>query len=58
LIFFLQAQELNKEIFETIYYHALRASSEIAAKEGTYETYQGSPVSKVCIFWRYYFGTI
>ncbi|ONK60902.1 uncharacterized protein A4U43_C08F23890 [Asparagus officinalis] len=36
-------QKLNKDIFETIYYHALKASSEIAAKEGTYETYQGSP---------------
>nr|XP_019704796.1 ribonucleoside-diphosphate reductase large subunit isoform X1 [Elaeis guineensis] len=41
-----EAQQLNKDIFETIYYHALKASSEIAAKEGTYETYQGSPVSK------------
>lgn len=42
-----QAQELNKEIFETIYYHALKASSDLAAKEGTYETYDGSPISKV-----------
>lgn len=41
-----EAQQLNKEIFETIYYHALKASSELAAKEGPYETYQGSPVSK------------
>ncbi|XP_020244157.1 ribonucleoside-diphosphate reductase large subunit-like isoform X2 [Asparagus officinalis] len=41
-----EAQKLNKDIFETIYYHALKASSEIAAKEGTYETYQGSPVSQ------------
>ena len=43
-----QAQKLNKDIFETIYYHALKASSEIAAREGPYETYVGSPVSKVC----------
>jgi ribonucleotide reductase alpha subunit len=43
-----QAQKLNKDIFETIYYHALKASSEIAAREGPYETYEGSPVSKVC----------
>ncbi|XXG61012.1 hypothetical protein AAC387_Pa04g2774 [Persea americana] len=42
----LEAQQLNKDIFETIYYHALKASSELAAKEGTYETYNGSPVSK------------
>lgn len=41
------AQQLNKDIFETIYYHALKASSELASKEGTYESYQGSPVSKV-----------
>ncbi|KAG2609712.1 hypothetical protein PVAP13_4KG059900 [Panicum virgatum] len=38
--------ELNKDIFETIYYHALKASAELAAKEGPYETYEGSPVSK------------
>ncbi|KAM3359847.1 ribonucleoside-diphosphate reductase large subunit [Capsicum galapagoense] len=41
-----EAQQLNKDIFETIYYHALKASSELAAKEGPYETYAGSPVSK------------
>lgn len=39
---------MNKDIFETIYFHALKASSELAAKEGPYETYNGSPVSKVC----------
>lgn len=44
----MQAQQLNKEIFATIYYHALKTSSELAAKEGPYETYSGSPVSKVC----------
>ncbi|KAD1742258.1 hypothetical protein E3N88_42365 [Mikania micrantha] len=41
-----EAQQLNKDIFETIYYHALKASSELAEKEGTYETYDGCPVSK------------
>ncbi|KAJ6821659.1 ribonucleoside-diphosphate reductase large subunit-like [Iris pallida] len=41
-----QAQKLNADIFETIYYHALKASSELAVKEGPYETYKGSPVSK------------
>ncbi|CAN8287726.1 unnamed protein product [Cochlearia groenlandica] len=41
-----EAQQLNKDIFETIYYHALKASSELAARDGTYETYKGSPVSK------------
>ncbi|CAI9109128.1 OLC1v1008889C2 [Oldenlandia corymbosa var. corymbosa] len=41
-----EAQQLNKDIFETIYYHALKASSELAAIEGSYETYNGSPLSK------------
>lgn len=41
-----EAKRLNKDIFETIYYHALRSSSELAAKDGPYETYCGSPVSK------------
>merc|ERR1711953_1167369 len=37
---------LNKQIFETIYYGALEASCEMAEKEGPYQTYAGSPVSK------------
>ncbi|KAL9255549.1 Ribonucleoside-diphosphate reductase large subunit-like protein [Drosera capensis] len=41
-----EAQQLNKDIFETIYYHALKASSNLAAIKGPYETYNGSPVSK------------
>ncbi|KAH9568107.1 hypothetical protein CY35_03G060100 [Sphagnum magellanicum] len=41
-----KAQKLNKEVFETIYYHALRTSADLAAEEGVYETYPGSPVSK------------
>ncbi|GJV74024.1 ribonucleoside-diphosphate reductase large subunit [Tanacetum coccineum] len=49
-----EAQQLNKDIFETIYYHALKTSSEIAEKEGTYETYIGSPVSKVCLLHVYF----
>jgi hypothetical protein len=44
---YLQAKKLNKEIFETIYYHALRTSSDLAAEEGAYETYEGCPISKV-----------
>lgn len=40
------ARKLNKEIFETIYFGALTASNELAAKNGTYETYEGSPASK------------
>ncbi|XP_070772961.1 ribonucleoside-diphosphate reductase large subunit-like isoform X2 [Enoplosus armatus] len=41
-----EAQLLNIQIFETIYYAALEASCELAAELGTYETYTGSPVSK------------
>ena len=41
-----KAKELNQEIFETIYYAALNASVEEAKKEGVYESYEGSPISK------------
>ncbi|CRK86885.1 CLUMA_CG000710, isoform A [Clunio marinus] len=41
-----EAQKLNQQIFETIYYGALEASCELAEEFGTYETYEGSPVSK------------
>lgn len=41
-----QAQQLNKDIFETIYFGACEASTELAAEEGHYETYQGSPASQ------------
>jgi ribonucleoside-diphosphate reductase subunit M1 len=41
-----EAQRLNREIFDTIYYAALEASCEMAEKLGPYETYEGSPVSK------------
>ncbi|KAH0862314.1 hypothetical protein HID58_079525 [Brassica napus] len=46
-----EALQLNTDIFETIYYHALKASSELSARDGTYETYKRSPMSKVCIVW-------
>lgn len=38
---------MNRDIFETIYFHSLKTSCELASKEGAYETYVGSPVSKV-----------
>ena len=41
-----EARELNKEIFETIYYGAMEASMELATVDGPYQTYKGSPVSK------------
>ncbi|GAQ89121.1 ribonucleoside-diphosphate reductase complex [Klebsormidium nitens] len=41
-----EAQQLNKDVFETIYYAALRTSCQLAKEEGPYETYAGCPVSK------------
>jgi len=41
-----EAKKLNIEIFETIYFGAMEASMEIAKKDGAYESYKGSPVSK------------
>ena len=41
-----EARQLNKDIFETIYYAALTASKDLAIEKGPYESYKGSPVSK------------
>jgi len=41
-----EAMNLNKRIFETIYYGALKASNELAKRDGPYETFEGSPFSK------------
>ena len=41
-----EAKQLNKEIFETIYYAAVTASKDIAIQNGPYETWKGSPISK------------
>jgi len=40
------AKKLNEDIFETIYFAACEASCELAARDGAYETFQGSPASK------------
>jgi len=40
------ARQLNKDIFETIYFGACEASMELAEAEGAYESYEGSPASK------------
>ena len=41
-----EARQLNKDIFETIYYGAMESSMELAEKLGPYETWAGSPVSQ------------
>ena len=41
-----KARELNKDIFETIYFGACTASCQLAKEQGKYETYEGSPASQ------------
>ena len=41
-----EAIQLNKDIFETIYFAALTESNAIAEKDGAYKTFKGSPASK------------
>lgn len=41
-----EAQRLNEDIHETIYFGAMTASMELAKKEGPYETWKGSPISE------------
>jgi len=40
------AKQLNKDIFETIYFAAATESCNLAEKYGSYETFAGSPISK------------
>lgn len=40
------AKKLNQEIFETLYYAAVTASMEAAKQEGSYSSYEGSPISE------------
>jgi ribonucleoside-diphosphate reductase alpha chain len=41
-----EAKVLNKEIFETIYFASIKASCDLAKKDGPYSTYEGSPISQ------------
>ncbi|HEY1039181.1 MAG TPA: ribonucleoside-diphosphate reductase subunit alpha [Bacteroidia bacterium] len=41
-----EARQINKDIFETIYYAAMTASKDLAKAEGPYETFAGSPISR------------
>ena len=41
-----KAREINKNIFETIYFGSLSASCKLAEKDGAYESYDGCPISK------------
>lgn len=41
-----EARKLNIQIFETIYYHALLRSCQMAKRDGRYDTFDDSPASK------------
>jgi len=41
-----EAKQLNKDIFETLYFAAVTASMEEAKTDGPYQSYKGSPISK------------
>jgi len=41
-----EARQINKDIFESMYFGAASASCDLASKEGAYSTFEGSPMSK------------
>ncbi len=41
-----EARQLNKDIYEAIYYGCLDESAELAKIEGAYDYYKGSPISQ------------
>lgn len=41
-----EAKQLNKDIFETIYFAALTESNVLAQRDGAYSTFAGSPASE------------
>jgi ribonucleoside-diphosphate reductase alpha subunit len=40
------ARDVNRRVFETIYYGALVASCDLAKRDGAYEEFKGSPASR------------
>jgi ribonucleotide reductase alpha subunit len=41
-----KAREINKDIFETLYYGSMESSIDTAKIDGSYPTYEGSPLSE------------
>tara|TARA_Y100001963_G_scaffold158554_1_gene258619 strand:- start:113 stop:2449 length:2337 start_codon:yes stop_codon:yes gene_type:complete len=41
-----EAAKLNKEVFAAIYHGAMRASVDLAKKDGAYDSFKGSPLSE------------
>jgi ribonucleoside-diphosphate reductase alpha subunit len=50
------ARELNTRIFETIYFASLTESCRLAEEDGTYESYDGSPVQQGILHFDQYEG--
>lgn len=46
LVLSAKARKLNKQIFEVIYYHSVKASIDLAKVYGYYDSFPGSPASK------------
>ncbi len=40
------AYQLNRDIFETLYFASLSASADLAERDGHYDSYKGSPISE------------
>lgn len=49
-----EALDLDAAIFETMYYHALKASMELAKEKGTYESFKDSPASRGILQFDFY----
>lgn len=41
-----EARQLNRDVFETIYFGAMEASMDLAKADKPYETWEGSPISQ------------
>ena len=41
-----EAKQLNRDIFETIYFASMKASCDLAKLQGPYASYEGSPISQ------------
>lgn len=41
-----EAKQLNKDVHETIYFASLMCSNDLAQKDGAYQTFENSPLSK------------
>lgn len=41
-----EAKDLNRKIFEAMYYASLKQSMEVAKREGRYSSFEGSPASR------------